>query len=129
MKPIITKTQHAIIKGLIAHLPDRLKTKEIGELNNELKNANVVNDDKIASDVIQINSYFEIEDLTTKQQIKLTLTLPGQANVAEKRISILSPLGVALIGFREGKTVEWTLPGGRKRLKILKVEQPIDSVI
>ena len=129
MKPIITKTQHAIIKGLIAYLPDRLKTAEIGELNNELKNARVVNDNEIASDVIQLNSYFEIEDLNTKRQLKLTLTLPGHANVAEKRISILSPLGVALIGFREGATVEWTLPGGRKRFKILKVEQPVDSVM
>ncbi|WP_185974350.1 GreA/GreB family elongation factor [Litoribacter populi] len=43
------------------------------------------------------------------------------ANVNEKKLSIFSPLGAALIGFKQGKTIDWDLPGGKKKLKILKV--------
>ena len=127
MNPIITKADHNTIKSLIANLPDHLKTAEIRQLTNELNRAQVVANDKIPKDVIQLNSYFEIEEINSKQQINFTVTLPNKANIAEKRVSILSPLGIALIGFRKGMTVQWTLPGGPKKLKILKVEQAIEE--
>ncbi|MEQ8807665.1 MAG: GreA/GreB family elongation factor [Imperialibacter sp.] len=127
MNPIITKADHNTIKSLIANLPDHLKTAEIRQLTNELNRAQVVANDKIPKDVIRLNSYFEIEEINSKQQINFTVTLPNKANIAEKRVSILSPLGIALIGFRKGMTVQWTLPGGPKKLKILKVEQAMEE--
>jgi len=71
--------------------------------------------------VIRLNSSFEAEDVNTKKLWKLTVTLPQQANIKEQKISIFSPLGVALIGFKKGMTVKWALPGGMKTLKILNV--------
>ncbi len=56
------------------------------------------------------------------KEMDFTLTLPEHADMGRKKISILSPLGVALIGFRQGMTIDWEFPGGLKKIKILTVE-------
>ncbi len=125
MIPVISNTTYATLKALIMNCPPHLKTKEVGQLATELERADVVEDEEINKDVIALNSAFEIEDTETNKTWKLTLTLPDQANVKEQKISVFSPLGVALIGFRKGMTVRWALPGGLKTIKILHVTQPV----
>jgi regulator of nucleoside diphosphate kinase len=49
------------------------------------------------------------------------LTVPKLANLEEKKLSIFTPLGAALIGFKQGSVIDWELPGGRKKLEIIKV--------
>ena len=51
----------------------------------------------------------------------MKMVIPKDANLAENKISVFSPLSVALIGFREGASVDWVLPGGLRKIKILKV--------
>ena len=68
-----------------------------------------------------------MQELLSGKFMNLQLVLPHQADLKQNRISILSPLGVALIGFRQGMTVEWTLPGGLKKLQIIRVEKPLRS--
>lgn len=121
MKPIISHTDYNTIKSLIANYPSHLKTKEIGQLKTELERADIVEDEKLTDDVVRINSYFEAEDLATKKILRLTLTLPDQANLKEQKISVFSPLGVALIGYKKGMSIEWMLPGGAKTIKLLHV--------
>lgn len=125
MKPILTKTDYSIIKELIVNTPSHLITKEISLLAKEIEKAKIVADSKIEPQVIRINSHFEVEDVTSGQLLKFQLTLPKTANLAEKRLSILSPLGVAMIGFQEGMEIEWPLPKGLKKLKILHVQNPV----
>jgi regulator of nucleoside diphosphate kinase len=124
MKPVISRNDYNAIKSLIANYPSHLKTKEVNQLVDELNRADILEDSEIGEDVIQLNTSFEAEDVTTKKVYKLTLTLPGEANVKEQKISIFSPLGVALIGFKKGMTIKWSLPGGMKTLKILQVNNP-----
>ncbi len=121
MKPIISNKDYQALKTLITGYPDNLKSKEIGQLMEELERADIVDEEALDEDIIRLNSSFEAEDVATKKIWKLTLTLPQQANVKEQKISVFSPLGVALIGFRKGMTVKWALPGGMKTLKILNV--------
>jgi len=121
MTPVITKTEHTVLSTLISNLPYNEKTKDVALLVNELEKAEIVNDEEIGSDVIRLNSYFEIEESVSKRIMRFLLTMPKQANMEEKKISVLSPLGVALFGFRQGMEIEWVLPGGLKKLKILKV--------
>lgn len=121
MKPIISNKDYQALKTLITGYPDNLKSKEIGQLMEELERADIVDEEALDDDIIRLNSSFEAEDVATKKIWKLTLTLPQQANVKEQKISVFSPLGVALIGFRKGMTVKWALPGGMKTLKILNV--------
>ena len=54
---------------------------------------------------------------------ELLLVLPRDANVASQRISVLAPLGTALLGYREGDEFEWVMPGGRQRLRVERVKQ------
>ena len=121
MTPVVTKTEHDVLSTLISNLPYNEKTKDVALLVNELEKAEIVNDEEIDQDVIRLNSYFEIEESASKRIMRFLLTLPKQANMEEKKISVLSPLGVALFGFRQGMEIEWVLPGGLKKLRILKV--------
>lgn len=125
MKPILTKTDYAIIKELIINTPSHLRTKEISLLAKEIENAKKVPDSKIEANVIRIDSTFEVEDIDSGQLLNYQLTLPKNANVAEKKVSLLSPLGVALIGFQSGMEIEWLLPGGLKKLRIKEVKTSV----
>lgn len=121
MKPVISNSDYTTLRSLIVNCPQHLKTKEIGQLMDELNKAEVVTDKKLGNDVIKINSLFEAEDMSSKKKWKLMLTLPGEANLKEQKISVFSPLGVALIGFKKGMTIQWALPGGMKKIRIVDV--------
>lgn len=112
---------------LINKLPSYQRTREVEQLKLEIEKALKVEDENIAHSVIQLNSHFEIEECITKKKYSFTLTLPALGNIAEKRLSVLSPLGVALVGYSEGMSVEWQLPGGLRKMNILKVTQPVLS--
>lgn len=121
MKPVISTTDYNTLKSIIANYPPQLKSKEVGQLIAELGRADIVADDELGPDVVKLNSCFEAEDLAINKTWKLTLTLPAQANIKEQKISVFSPLGIALIGFKKGMTIQWAMPGGLKRIKILDV--------
>lgn len=126
MNPVIAVADYNVLKTAILKLPNEMKTREIGQLIEEFESGNIhiVNDDMITPDVIRLNSYFETEEEKTKRVLKFTLTLPHHANLAQKKISVLSPLAIALIGFKEGMTVDCALPAGTKKMKITKVVNP-----
>lgn len=121
MKPIIGQTDYKTLKSLIANCPAELKTIEIGKLYAELERADKVDDEKLGMDVIRLNSMFEVEDTASHKAWALKLSLPQEADVRQQKLSVFSPLGVALLGFKKGMTIQWQLPGGLKNLKILNV--------
>ncbi len=121
MKPIISHSDYTTLKALIANYPAHLTPKEAAQLKDELNKALIVTDTEIDNTVIRLNSHFEAEDTATKKVWKLTLALPNQANVKESKISVFSPMGIALLGFKKGMTVKWELPGGLKTIKIREV--------
>ncbi|MDX5338524.1 MAG: GreA/GreB family elongation factor [Cyclobacteriaceae bacterium] len=118
MKPILTKSDYNTIHALLKNLPAHLRGKEVVQLQNEINSAEIINDSQISDDIIQINSLFEVVEITSGQKMNFQLVLPQFANLKQNRISLISPLGVALIGFRKGMTIEWMLPGGLKKLHI-----------
>ncbi|GAA0879659.1 hypothetical protein GCM10009119_26280 [Algoriphagus jejuensis] len=128
MKPTISETDYKTIYSLIQDMPASQRTKEMGQLQKELDSAKKVADENIGTDVIRLNSYFEVKDVGTGKTLQLTLVMPKMADLSQQKISILSPLGVALIGFSEGMIVEWLLPGGLKNLQILKVGNEVPTV-
>jgi len=74
--------------------------------------------------VVRIDSRVEFEDLTSGEVETYTLTWPERADPDQKLLSVLAPIGTALIGYSEGDTIEWDTPGGSRRLKIRSVTQP-----
>ncbi|HMT76271.1 MAG: GreA/GreB family elongation factor [Bacteroidetes bacterium] len=121
MIPKISDTEYKLLKGMILNFPVQLKTKEVSQLGIELERAEVVPDDQLESTIIRLNSGVEIRDEANQKLWNITITLPEDADTTQQKISVFSPLGVALIGFGEGHIVEWKLPGGLKKLKILSV--------
>lgn len=121
MKPIIGTSDYKALKTLIANCPAELKTIEIGKLYAEIERAEKVEDHELGLDIIRLNSKFEVEDTAAKKAWSLKLTLPQDADVRQQKLSVFSPLGVALLGFKKGMTIQWELPGGLKNLKILNV--------
>lgn len=124
---VIKTSDFNVLQSLINNLPQYQRTREVELLLAEIEKAAKVPDESIGDDVIQLNSYFEIEECNSKKKYDFTLTLPAMGNIAEKKLSVLTPLGVALIGYKMGMSVEWQLPGGLRKMNILKVTQPVLS--
>jgi regulator of nucleoside diphosphate kinase len=122
MKPILSEKDFQIIHDLIKNQSAVQQTKEIRFLAEELKKAKVVKDNKIGGDIVQLNSTVQVEDQSTNKTMDFQIVLPSQANLKENKISILAPIGIALIGFKKDQLVEWQMPAGKRTLKIVKVE-------
>jgi|SRR5690554_477791 len=95
--------------------------KTIKALIEELKRATVLNTDEIPPNVITMNTTVKIKDLIKGDTYIYTIVYPEEANFEEKKISILAPIGTALIGYKEGDIVEWEVPAGKRKLKVEKI--------
>ena len=71
--------------------------------------------------VVMLGSAVTVLDLDLDEKECYTLVLPQHADIDQQRISVLSPLGTALIGYREGDELTWPTPGGQRHLQIVKV--------
>jgi regulator of nucleoside diphosphate kinase len=93
----------------------------IESLEEELDRAKVVDPKDIPSDVVTMNSIVRIRNLGTDEEKTFALVFPGQAGEIGKTVSILAPVGTALIGYREGDTIEWEVPAGRITIQIIEI--------
>jgi len=91
------------------------------ELHSELKKAKLVGRDAFPLDVVRLDSTVSIKAEGKEEIIEIMLVTPDKANIKEKKISIMAPIGAALIGFRQGQKVKWQVPGGKKTFTIVKV--------
>lgn len=88
-------------------------------LEEELSRANVISQKEIPNNVVTMNSRVQFFDETTGQASEVTLVYPQDANLSEGRISILAPVGIALLGLSVGQSIDWTMPNGIvKKLKV-----------
>jgi regulator of nucleoside diphosphate kinase len=76
--------------------------------------------------VVTLHALVHVLDLQSGERQEVVLVSPAEADVKERRISVLAPLGTALLGYREGDEVEWLMPGGLRRLRIERVVQASD---
>ncbi len=100
---------------------DSRDSKHLKELEDELLRAEVVEPQDIPADVITMNSQICLKDLDSGEEPVYTLVFPNDARLEENRISILAPVGTALLGYRVGDTIKWKVPGGVRRLKVKKI--------
>ena len=91
-------------------------------LEEELGRAVVVDEKKLPKDVVSMNSKIIFQDLENGKERSITLVYPHEANIQENKISVLAPVGVALIGLRVGQIIQWPVPNGKeKRFKVISV--------
>lgn len=105
---------------LLHEFADRDK-KHLQELEDELGRAKVVAPREIPRNVVTMNSRVLVRDLSSNEEVEYHLVFPGGADVHQNKISILAPIGTALIGGRVGDVVEWQVPAGIVRFRIEEV--------
>ena len=120
----ITKVDLARLRRLIEAASDSgvdSNTPYINKLEDELDRANIVDPKEIPMDAITMRSKVRLKDLESRKEMIYSLVFPSEADVDEGRISVLAPVGTAMIGYRVGDIIEWEVPSGLRRLKVEEV--------
>ena len=100
---------------------DRRGNEYLESLEAELSRSKVVAPTEVPPDVITMNSQVRLMDLDAGEEMVYTLVFPQEADIAQSKISVLAPIGTAMLGYRVGDTFEWQVPAGIRRLKVKQV--------
>lgn len=125
---IIEKKELALLKNLMAmlnHGNDPSLRASVVKFQEELTHAQIMPFDKIPEDVIRINSFVTIV-MPNNMEKEYQLVMPEKSNIAQNRISLTAPMGLALLGYAADDEIIWNFPSGANTIKITKVhQQPI----
>ncbi|WP_066637322.1 nucleoside diphosphate kinase regulator [Desulfolucanica intricata] len=90
-------------------------------LEQELARAHVVPSKEIPNNVITMNSKVLLKDLDSGEEMTYMLVYPADADLMEDKVSVLAPVGTAILGYRVGDVLDWKVPDGVVRLKVEKI--------
>jgi regulator of nucleoside diphosphate kinase len=96
-------------------------------LDGELHRATIVEQHRVSPDVVTMNSEVVYEDFATGARRAIRLVYPNDADASRGRISVLAPIGSALLGLRVGQDIEWQLPTGRRQIFVVEVRYQPES--
>jgi len=91
------------------------------DLEEELNRSKVVESKAIPENIITMNSKIRIRNLDTNEEMIFKLVFPDDADSSQEKISILAPIGTAVIGYKVDDIIEWKIPVGIARLKIEEI--------
>lgn len=128
----ISKDPPVVLDAAYAEHLERLATgamqgaPEVADrLMQEVERATVLPSSEVPSNVVNIGSEVTFRDDTAGRVTSLVLVLPQNADITERRVSVLTPIGAALIGLAEGASITWETRGGETRqLTVTKVMAP-----
>ncbi len=106
---------------MVARQFKKEEEKYLQELEAELDRGKIIKSQDIPPNVITMNSEVHLRDLNTKEEKTYQLVFPDQADASQGRISILAPIGTALLGYGVGDIIEWMVPAGVAKLKVEKI--------
>ena len=120
---VITPSDQNRLRNLLErfrrwHVRDRA---HVDHLEAELDRAEVVLPGDVPFDVVTMNSEVAVRDMDSNEEMTFAVVFPSDADVNRQRISILAPMGTAVLGYRVGDTIDWEVPGRTRRLKIERV--------
>ena len=122
---ILEKKEYVIIKrllNLLDNYKDDTQKSSLETLSNELETA-VINDDvDVPTDVVRLNSEVTIS-AEDGWNYTFQVVLPTDSNVAQKKVSILLPMGAAVMGYAKGDIIQWKLPKGETNITVVDVKQ------
>lgn len=93
--------------------------ESVKKLGGELSRAVVVDSQQVPRDVITMNSKALLQ--LNDENIEVSLVYPDDADLSAMKLSIFSPIGTAILGYKEGNTVEWQVPSGTSKIHIKKI--------
>ena len=117
------KDDYTLLKAYLNNRPVKttFDRQNADDLIAELKKAKLVSKDEFPANVVRLNSTVRIKPEDKDYVMELKIVTPYKADIKERKISIMSPIGTALIGFRQGRNVKWQVPSGKKTFTILEV--------
>lgn len=122
---IIEKKEYVYVKRILnisGYAEDFETQKSLQRLSDELKNAQIVDEEEMPEDVIRFNSRIMVYSENGWERV-IQLVIPSEKDTKQSKISILTPMGAALFGYSEGDSIEWDFPSGKQQLKIVTVAQ------
>ncbi len=131
--PIVMRESDAqMIRGLLASraATSNLDQAHLTQLRAELDGAIVLDSELVPADVVTSQTRVRVLDIASGKRHEFVLVFPADADALANRISVLAPLGTALLGYRAGDEVEWVMPVGLRRLRIERVSRitEVDAV-
>ena len=120
-KIYITGYDRERLERLLEQPEDEELAGYLEDQRSELDRAVVIEPVEIPPDVITMNSTVSLIDVDSSEEEEFTLVFPKDADADSGRISVMAPLGTAMLGYRVGDVFEWDVPMGRKRWRVAKV--------
>lgn len=121
-KMLITINDYQRLNGMIEFSSLKLKMPDIvNRLHDQFKAANMLPQERISNNVITMNSRVLLKELSNGREAEVTITYPQDADSREGKVSVFSPIGVALLGRQVGDVVSWKVPTGTGRFEVSKI--------
>ena len=119
----ITKSDYERLSALIEKTREgnRMDHENLKKLEAELDRAEIVDAKDISRKVITMRSTVRLKDLVSGESNTYSLVFPSEADFSQGKISVLAPIGTAILGYKSGDTIEWQVPSGVRKLKIDKI--------
>ena len=114
---MVTVNDYQRLTGLLEFASTELTQR----LRNKLSAAKMLKQEDIDDNVVTMNSRVKLKDLTSKRETEVTITYPEEAAPRERRVSVFSEIGLALLGRKEMEVVSWRVPHGTGSFEITKV--------
>jgi regulator of nucleoside diphosphate kinase len=114
---IMIEEDYLLLKRFVQNAPQ----DDEMSLAYELGRAIIVQKEAFPATAVRLNSHVSVLDLETNKIMEFTVVMPHEADIQQRKISVLTPMGTALIGFRKSEEVRWKVPAGIKRFRILDV--------
>ena len=118
-KIFITKSDKYKLLEIISKYEEVTNKQNIKDLEAEINRADVTSPEQLPSDVITMNTKVILLIGDTEEEI--SLVYPSEADFSKNKISVLSPIGTAILGYCEGSIVEWKVPNGTVQIEVKKV--------
>lgn len=96
-------------------------TAFLKELARELAGAETVDSKAVPATVVTMNSRVVVQDVGTGEISEYTLVFPEKADISQGRLSVVSPIGTAILGYAKGDTITWQTPGGPRQIRIEEI--------
>lgn len=114
----VTSEDRKRLQALLSRPTDTMDRDDVSGLVAEVQRAVVVPASEIPPDVITMNSRARLLDLDQLTTLDYTVVFPEDADFAAGRISVVAPIGAAMLGYRVGDEIEWVVPSGPRRLRV-----------
>ena len=122
---ILEKKEYVYLKRILnisGYGNDASVTKSLVKLYEELKTAQIVDDDQVPEDIVRFNSIVTIASDNGWEK-QLQVVIPMDKNVALNKVSVLAPMGAALLGYSKNDKIDWDFPKGAQKIKIIDVQK------